>query len=45
MKKFGKVIVLAVGMSAVFTLGQVPAQADTQPGPRVQMISYDTGWD
>ncbi len=45
MKKVGKAIVLAVGLSAVFTLSQVPAQAETQPGPRVQMISHDTGWD
>lgn len=45
MKKFGKAIVVAVGISAVFTLGQMPAQADTQSAPRVHVISYDTGWD
>lgn len=45
-KKMPKAVALAVGLATLFTLGQAPAQADTEstsaPG---FVLRFDTGWD
>lgn len=45
MKKMPKVIALGVGLATLLTLGQAPAQADTQSIGKHTVVQYDTGWD